>query len=454
MRPIACAVDTVGIEPRVQLQGLHVSQQPHVFASQRCAGYDAPGAVSVQCGGTEAGRRILDLLRRVAANRAGLFAVHLHIPGLGAALAQPRRWVARPLEALTERHEASLFPLSDHDVVLICRDVPVEEVDAAIYEIGAYASRAPAQERSFPLLGDDARTRWYDLSPSAEFQRFCAHIQALVASVASPSTTAAAARSGAEPDQPLDPATLATLGRKLQDIRISDLIRQQTALEIRGSGSVTPLFRETYVAIGALLARLAPHVGALPNSCLFRHLTESLDRRMMESVAAGGLAAGAVPLSINLNVSTIASEAFQRFHHSHARSDCNMLVEIQLVDVLADTEAYRDARDRLRAQGYKVLIDGLNPLTPRFLNIRAIDADYFKIWWSPDSLGRLERERTRAVARLVEAAGRDKVLLARTDSEQAVRWALGLGIHRFQGYLIDRIAKAMHLEPAAQARCA
>ncbi|MBK8908658.1 MAG: EAL domain-containing protein [Rhodospirillales bacterium] len=453
MRPIAYAGYTVGIEPRVKLQGPHVSQQPHVFASQRCAAHDATGAASVPCGGTDAGRRILDLLRRVAANRAGLFAVHLHISGLGAALAQPRRRVARPLEALTERHEASLFPLSDHDVVLICRDVPVDEVDAAIYEIGAYASRASAQGRSAPLIGDDARTRWYDLSPSAEFQRFCAHVQALAASVATPSSTAAA-RSGAEADQPLDSATLATLGRKLRDIRISDLIRQQTALEIHGSGSATPLFRETYVAIGALLARLAPHIGPLPNSCLFRHLTESLDRRMMESVAAGGLAAGAVPLSINLNVSTIASEAFQRFHHSHARSDCNMLVEIQLVDVLADTEAYRDARDRLRAQGYKVLIDGLNPLTPRFLNIRAIDADYFKIWWSPDSLGQLERERTRAVARLVEAAGRDKVLLARTDSEQAVRWALGLGIHRFQGYLIDRIAKAMRLEPAARARCA
>lgn len=444
----------VSFVPWVQDWGPHVSQQRHAFASQRCAGYNAPGAISVPCGGKDTGRRILDLLRRVAANRAGLFAVHLHVSDAATSFAQSRRRVTRPLEALTERYEASLFPLSNQDVVLICRDVPVEEVDAAIYKACAHGSRGSAPERSAPLHSDDAQTRWYDLSPSAGFQRFCADVQALAASIATPSASAAAARSGPAPDQPLDPTTLATLGRKLQDIRISDLIRQQTALEIHGSGSATPLFRETYVAIGALLARLAPHVGALPNSWLFRHLTESLDRRMMESVAEGGLAAGDVPLSINLNVSTIASKAFQRFHLSHVQGDRSMLVEIQLVDVLADTEAYRDARDRLRAQGYKVLIDGLNPLTPRFLNIGAIDADFFKIWWSPDALGRLERERTQAVTRLVEAAGRDKVLLARTDSEQAVRWALGLGIHRFQGYFIDRIARAMRLEPAADARCA
>lgn len=422
------------------------------FDPQRRSGYNTPGAASVPFAGSDAGRRILDLLRRVAANRAGLFAVHLRVPGAGASLAQPRRTVTRPLEALTERHEASLHCLSDRDVVLVCRDVPVEEVDAAIYKACATASSGPAPERSASLSGDAASARWYDLARSADFQRFCTDVQALVASTAAPSSPAEA-RARTEADQPLDPATLAVLGRKLQDIRIADLIRQQTALEIHASGSATPLFRETYVAIGALLARLAPHIGAAPDSWLFRHLTESLDLRMMESVAAGGLAAGDVPLSINLNVSTIASKAFKRFHLSHAQSDRSMLVEIQLVDVLADTDAYRDARDGLRAQGYKVLIDGLNPLTPRFLNIGAIDADYFKIWWTPDCLRRLERDRAHAVARLVEAAGRDKVLLARTDSEQAVRWALGLGIQRFQGYFIDRIARAMGLEPALEAQC-
>ena len=35
------------------------------------------------------------------------------------------------------------------------------------------------------------------------------------------------------------------------------------------------------------------------------------------------------------------------------------------------------------------------------------------------------------------------MILARADSEDAIKWALGLGIQRFQGHFIDRVVDAM-----------
>lgn len=395
-------------------------------------------------------RRLQDLLRRIAGNRAGVFAVYVHLARATAQSSpQTRRRLIQTFESLAERREASVFLLANRDLVLICRDVPVPEIDLALNKMSECAGElGPRHGIDRPGGRDEGPAKWYDLSAGDEFQRFCEFIRNL-GTKELPRSAGIFSQPLGRGDQPLDAEKLATIGRKLHEIHISDLIRQQTALEIHRSGTASPLFRETYFAINDLLARLAPDVDVLSDACLFRHFTQSLDRRLMASLARRSkFVDGEVPLSINLNVSTIATREFQKFKVAHDRDAGRMVVEIQLVDVLTDIDAYRKARDVLHAQGYNVLIDGLGPLTPRYLNIRALEADFIKIWWSSDVVGRCRNEQTDAVRNILDAAGRAKVILARTDSEQAVKWALSLGIHRFQGYFIDRLAVAMGMRPA------
>ena len=40
-----------------------------------------------------------------------------------------------------------------------------------------------------------------------------------------------------------------------------------------------------------------------------------------------------------------------------------------------------------------------------------------------------------------QSLGRERFILGRTDSEEAMSWALTLGIRRFQGFFIDRVVE-------------
>lgn len=44
---------------------------------------------------------------------------------------------------------------------------------------------------------------------------------------------------------------------------------------------------------------------------------------------------------------------------------------------------------------------------------------------------------------IVQHAGKDAIILSRVDSEDAVKWAVTLGIRRFQGRFVDRIVAKM-----------
>ena len=43
------------------------------------------------------------------------------------------------------------------------------------------------------------------------------------------------------------------------------------------------------------------------------------------------------------------------------------------------------------------------------------------------------------LANLVDGVGKERFILSRTDSEEAIRWALTLGVRRFQGFFIDTL---------------
>jgi EAL domain-containing protein (putative c-di-GMP-specific phosphodiesterase class I) len=156
-----------------------------------------------------------------------------------------------------------------------------------------------------------------------------------------------------------------------------------------------------------------------------------------------------VPISLNLNVRTVTAREFQGFHLSLGNTAAKMLIEIHVVDILADTREFAHARDLLRDLGYRVLIDGVSPLMPRHVNLEPLAPDLVKIWWSPAVLSAISDDHEQHLRELVAARGPENVILARTDSEQAVHWALPLGIRRFQGFFVDQLASALQPTRAA-----
>ena len=386
--------------------------------------------------------QLLDHAQRIERNRQGSFAVHIHLSKLRSHLRQPHyvRVAARSFDTLVTNHEATLYVLTTSDMVLMCRDVRIDEIDVPIYKVRALFSEDPI---TFGAEGsmENRFTTWYDLSQSGEYATFVALVQDMAAR---------AKRQKQRPDQaagmsgnPLDPSNLSAINKTLQATRIADLIRQQSAVEVHPGGKGEILFREHYVSMPDLQARIAPNVNLFASPWLFQYLTETLDRRMLSVVARRDFARMKQAISLNLNITTVLSPGFQNFHDKVRGNTKMVVVEMQTIDVFSDIGTYAYARDWLKEQGYRVLIDGLNPLSLQFFDPSVLKADFVKVSWSQDFLGGVPEARMVEMREVVLDVGSDAVILARVDSEDAVKWALNLGIQRFQGRFIDRVVEAM-----------
>jgi len=387
---------------------------------------------------------LADHLRRLGENRANVYGVHVHLSFLRPPNRQPNfiRIAARAFESLANQNDATLFKLSNDDLVVVCRDVPVDDVDGAIYKVRALFHEDPLTWGADGGLNDRFMT-WYDLSKAADYSAFLSVAGTLASEAAERRQRAAAQATAAMPGPPLEPRNVSEIKKRLQDTRIADMIDQQLAITVEPRGAGQALFRETFVSMAELQKRIAPNVNLFGSTWLFQYLTEALDKRMLAVVARLGLAAQKEPISLNLNISTVMSREFQQFHRTVGAEVAGMVIEIQLIDILADVGAFRAARDALQEQGYGVLIDGLGPLTLQYIDVGRFGTDFIKIGWNREFVSKFAEDRRLEMRDLVEQAGSDRVILARAESEEALKWALGLGIRRFQGRFIDSLVRSM-----------
>ncbi len=387
---------------------------------------------------------LLDHVQRIERNRQGSFAVLVHLSKLRSHLRRSHyiRVAARSFDALLTNHEATLYILSNYDMVLMCRDVRIDEIDVPIYKVRALFSEDPITFGAEGSL-DNRFTSWYDLGQSGEYAAFLALVRDMAARAQRPKRRQPGEAAPGMAGKPLDPTNLSAINKLLQGTRIADLIRQQSAIEVRPGGKGDVLFREHYVSMPELQTRIAPNVDLFASPWLFQYLTETLDRRMLSVIGRRDFAKMKHAISINLNITTILSPGFQNFHNQLDGNSDKIVVEMQTIDVFADMGAFAYARDWLQEHGYRVLIDGLNPLSLQFFDPSVLAADFVKIGWSPDFLGGVPEDRMVEMREVVADVGSSSVILARVDSEDAVKWALTLGIQRFQGHYVDRLVEAM-----------
>jgi len=192
-----------------------------------------------------------------------------------------------------------------------------------------------------------------------------------------------------------------------------------------------------------LARKIAPDVDLFSNPWLFHFITDFLDRRVLAVVGRMNFDKLADPLSLNLHIGTVLSPEFQLFNDQVKSQAEKIIIEVQMIDVIADMGAYDYARKWLADQGYRLLIDGLSPLTLQFFDPGIIEPDYIKIAWSADMIRDIADTQMEELRDVVGYFGADKIVLARVEAEEAVKWGLGLGIHRFQGYFVDKLADAM-----------
>ena len=387
---------------------------------------------------------LVERLRKVADDPKDHFAAHLHLSRLRAGNRQQRFLdiAKRAFDQLVINSQSTLYTLNNCDLVLICNKVPVEQTDEPIEKVRGLFREDPLMQ-SIEGSVEDRFVSWIDLSSKDEFDRFYGLSEQMLAQAIAATRKAEAVQKAVPKGTPVTSANLGEIERKLKAIRISDLIREQPAIQIGAAGAAGMLFRENYIAMSELRDRIAPGINLFSSPWLFQYLTEVIDRKMLALVAQRELTGQRAAVSLNLNINTVMGRDFQEFHQTIGASAAKIIVELQILDIFADMNAYTFARESLQKRGYRVVVDGVNPLALHFFDPGTLKADFVKIAWGPEFAGETSDSQVAEARDVVQRTGKDKVILGRVDTEQAVKWGLSLGVTRFQGHFIDRLAKAI-----------
>jgi len=387
--------------------------------------------------------RLRDHMERVEHARGGRFAVVLNLSQLRSQNRQPHhiRIASRSFDSLLNAADVQIYILTSGDLVLMCKDIRVDDVDYAINKVRTLFQSDPLARTGKGNTRDEFTT-WYDFEIEFEdFKEFVADLSSGPAGLAQISEDASAGQGAGAgiAGQSLDAFSLAKIDDSLNRTRIGDMIREQAAVIIGADGTEQILFYENFVSVGQIQQRFAPGFNLGSNIWLFNHLTETIDRRLLRTIEQDDFGVLPHKISLNLNISTVMGKDFQRFEDEVSENTEKVIIELQQMDVFSDIPQFRKARNYLKDRGYGVLIDGLSQHTLQLFNPGDLEADFYKVAWGIEYSETESIEDHAELAELVDGVGKDRFILARTDSEEAIRWALTLGVRRFQGFFIDTL---------------
>lgn len=370
--------------------------------------------------------QFLDMLNRISGMRENAVVLYIRISILTSANRSQNqvRMTTGILNELMAKSQICLFVLSNKDIVVIGRNMPTSVIEGAINSVHRIFQSDPIASmhgskfvtlyhlnRDFQTVMQIAKER------EEEFQRQTTQTES------------------APKDITLAPEHLDAILRNIQNFNILKIIRRQEAIQITRSGNYVSLFLEYFTSMADLKKAIAPDVDVLSNRWLFQHLSETLDKRML-GISKELFQHTPKDISLNLNISTIFSPAFDAFLEELPQ-DKKVVIEVQLMDITQNTKNYLIAKDLLHDAGHKILIDGLHPISFEFLDISLFDPDLMKLNWSA---ALTEEETAEKFAETIKNIDPEKIVLMRCENEDAIKWGLSNGVSRFQGYFIDALS--------------
>jgi len=415
--------------------------------------------------------QLIDFVRRLERNPYGWRAVHLHLSQL-----RPHhrrdyqlRIAASEFDRLLRRLRSELFQLANGDIVFLWEGASVEEVDRVVLRLrylfsndplvaaegserhGEAGAEGEADEDESRRAAQPTLCTWHDLEQ--DYVAFAFGLEDLLENL----PAQAHATPPAGQSHVLRPTTLARLEQDLETTDISKLLRRQPVCAVLPKAAPRPIFHEVHVAMPELAQRLAAGVDLTADTWLFQHLAETLDRRMLASLAAEEAETegpdGNQAVSVNLRLATLLSPDFLEFDHQFRQHNrIQAIIELQLIDIYAELGIYLFIREFIRERGYRVCIDGLHHLHLPLVNRKRLGADLVKLVWSPDMLQELDGARRRQLDDAIKRTGPDRVILCRCDSSDAIAWGQSLGIKLFQGHYVDSRLRAARSPAVAAAR--
>lgn len=391
---------------------------------------------------------LLDYVQRLEARKFGHRAVHIHLSRLKSFHRRDFhvRVATNTFESYVKLYVGRIFVLSNNDLLFIWKDKSIADVEPGIDTLRYLF-------RDDPLSQDDSEETgfctWYNLN--TEYPDFLLLAEHLNEQAKKRSRAEKRTKQVAPALQPLDATNLAQLEDTIATADLAQHIRQQTVCVITNEGVPHPVFDEFFVSIAELRDALMPTIDLSANRWLFQHLTEVLDKRVLNYLCRRTFRTSARSFSVNLNLLTLREREFKRFDDV-VRTEWpgNLLIELNQVDLFANLELYLTARTELREKGYRILLDSLTVEALPFIKRNRLDADFIKIGWRREMTDAVIRKKYSEMDTVVDQVGKERVIMCHCDSPQAIRFGRGLGITLFQGRYVDDLLKSRNRRRAAR----
>jgi hypothetical protein len=385
---------------------------------------------------------LLDFVTRLDRHRGGRVACELHLNLLRPYHQLPHhlRIVRKILEPLIRRFDAGVYEMHNRNVIVAARDAAPGDIEPYVLQIRSLFAEDP-------LFGgpEDGRfCAWYNLEE--DYDALLGRLRQLndgrklVPDGLAPATLdgmAELAFVGAA----VRPTHIEQIERAIEDADLANILRRQEVCAIAPGMPPAPMFHELYFSMYYLAQTLLPGHNVTSDDFLFRRLTRALDRRMLALMMQRELFHMLRKAALNLNVRTVLSAEFMEFDRvTNVKDRGALAVELPALDIMNDPNEYLFARDFLKERGYKIIIDCVKHLNLPLIDREWLGFDFVKITWMQSLYDDAGGQRADALKDAVSRIGRDRVILCRVDSEDALKAGEALGITLYQGRLIDGMA--------------
>ncbi len=194
---------------------------------------------------------------------------------------------------------------------------------------------------------------------------------------------------------------------------------------------------EYYVAMDKLRKHAFPDVELRGSGNLFNQLTIELDGILMsiyDDIVPKG-----TQVSINLNVESVFTPTFEKFHAKRgADGFANLVFEFRQPNILQHFDQFEVASSMIKDRAGNIAVDAIFPETIGIMNLNRIGASMAKIFWRQGAESMLPG----LAGDIANMQENDRmIIMSRVDEDIAIEMGTQFGIEMYQGFYIDDLLK-------------
>ena len=374
---------------------------------------------------------LLSALDRIAKSSAGYAVLYISASKLKPKHRHPKflKILEKFFDGVVGLSTGVFFPLTNGDFAILGRGFTQAAVDEAVEKLREGTSNDPI------LHGKKSS----DFAAVLNFPENFASFYRFIANMVENGQNTNVQDNMIPEARPLEAGEVEQVLSILDEVDISELVKRQSVVQIKGANQFKVDFQEFFVAVKDLNQQF-DGIDLQANRWLYFYMLQNLDKRMLAAFFSAKLRQWPDFIGVNLSLKSIYSQEFIDFAKLFEDQNKKIVVEVQLTDIFNNLSQYFEVKEILARGQHKILIDGVSASSLKFLNIKSLNPDMIKIFWEPLWEFCPDNE---DIKKIVAEFGKENLILAKCDSSQSLSWGIRHGFNLFQGPFMDNLEIAM-----------